>query len=180
MVQAHLQGRQIFKFGLLTRKNNKKNLKIWLVFNRMVWDCFQPYYSYTNPLATSYTKMNRTIFLLFLTANLTCFSQTQLEMNKVANHEYENAKIELEKTYQKVLMQYDQNRIFIRNLKKSQRKWLKYRNAQLKLRYPKQASEMYGSSFAMCRIILLNKLTKERSETLNRFLTKNIDGDICY
>jgi hypothetical protein len=35
MVRAHLRGRQIFKFGLLTKKDNKKNLKIRLVFNRM-------------------------------------------------------------------------------------------------------------------------------------------------
>tara|TARA_R100000935_G_C2835573_1_gene167878 strand:+ start:1051 stop:1206 length:156 start_codon:yes stop_codon:yes gene_type:complete len=33
MVQAHFQGRQIFKFGLLTKKDNKKNLKIRLVLN---------------------------------------------------------------------------------------------------------------------------------------------------
>ncbi|RDK82982.1 hypothetical protein C8D94_1092 [Marinirhabdus gelatinilytica] len=35
MVRAHLQGRQIFKFGLLRKKSNKKNLKIRLVLNRM-------------------------------------------------------------------------------------------------------------------------------------------------
>jgi hypothetical protein len=45
-----LQGRQIFKFGLLRKKDNKKNLKIRLVFNRMVVAFFPPYYSYTNPL----------------------------------------------------------------------------------------------------------------------------------
>jgi len=50
MSKALLQGRQIFKFGLLKRKNNKKNLKIRLVFNRMVVAFFPPYYSYTNPL----------------------------------------------------------------------------------------------------------------------------------
>jgi hypothetical protein len=50
-VQALLRGRQIFKFGLLVKKDNKKNLKIQLVFNRMVVVFFPPYYSYTNPLA---------------------------------------------------------------------------------------------------------------------------------
>jgi hypothetical protein len=33
MVVAHLQSRQIFKFGLLIKKDNKKNLKIRLVFH---------------------------------------------------------------------------------------------------------------------------------------------------
>lgn len=50
MVLVHLRGLQIFKFGLLRKKDNKKNLKIRLVFIRMVSDYFQPYYSYTIPL----------------------------------------------------------------------------------------------------------------------------------
>jgi len=48
MAKALLQGCQIFKFGLLRKKDNKKNLKIRLVFNRMVVAFFPPYYSYTN------------------------------------------------------------------------------------------------------------------------------------
>ncbi len=52
MAKAHLRGRQIFKFGLLRKKDNKKNLKIRLVFNRMVVAFFPPYYSYTNPLCS--------------------------------------------------------------------------------------------------------------------------------
>jgi hypothetical protein len=48
---ALLRSRQIFKFGLLRKKDNKKNLKIRLVFNRMVVPLFPPYYSYTNRCA---------------------------------------------------------------------------------------------------------------------------------
>ena len=47
MIIVHLRGRQIFKFGLLRKKDNKKNLKIRLVFNRMVVAYFQRYLSYT-------------------------------------------------------------------------------------------------------------------------------------
>jgi hypothetical protein len=53
MAWAYFRSRQIFKFGLLRKKDNKKKLKIRLVFNRMVSDCFQPYYSYTRPLPAS-------------------------------------------------------------------------------------------------------------------------------
>ncbi len=53
MFQALLQGRQIFKFGLLNKKDNKKNLKIRLVFIRMVVAFFPPYYSYTRSLAVN-------------------------------------------------------------------------------------------------------------------------------
>jgi hypothetical protein len=48
MAKALLRSRQIFKFGLLRKKDNKKNLKIRLVSNRMVVAFFPPYYSYTN------------------------------------------------------------------------------------------------------------------------------------
>jgi hypothetical protein len=51
--------RQIFKFGLLNKKDNKKNLKIRLVFNRMVVTFFPPYYSYTKPLPASRSKKFR-------------------------------------------------------------------------------------------------------------------------
>ena len=50
MFQAPFRSRQIFKFGLLRKKDNKKNLKIWLVLNRMVRAFFPPYCSYTQPL----------------------------------------------------------------------------------------------------------------------------------
>jgi hypothetical protein len=42
MVKALLRSRQIFKFGLLRKKDNKKNLKIRLLFNRMVVAFFRP------------------------------------------------------------------------------------------------------------------------------------------
>jgi hypothetical protein len=42
MVKTLLQGHQIFKFGILRKKDNKKNLKIRLVFNRMVRAFFRP------------------------------------------------------------------------------------------------------------------------------------------
>ena len=51
MEKAFLRGRQIFKFGLLNKKDYKKNLKIRLVLNRMAVAFFLPYYSYTQPLA---------------------------------------------------------------------------------------------------------------------------------
>ncbi len=56
MVMALLRSRQIIKFGLLITKDNKKNLKIRLVFNRMVVAFFTPYYSYTQPLPTIKNK----------------------------------------------------------------------------------------------------------------------------
>jgi hypothetical protein len=58
MVRARLLGRQIFKFGLLIKKDNKKNLKIRLVLNRMVRAFFPPYCSYTIPLQAIINNKN--------------------------------------------------------------------------------------------------------------------------
>ncbi len=71
MEKALLRSRQIFKFGLLRKKGNKKNLKIRLVFNQMVVAFFPPYYSYTIPLAS--IKQNRILMkknILLLTTIL--------------------------------------------------------------------------------------------------------------
>ena len=95
-----------------------------------------------------------------------------------ANNEYKKAEIELINIYQKILIEYKENRIFIRNLKASQRQWKKYRKAEIKLKFPKESSEMYGSSFSMCISFLLTKITRERIESLNKFL-KREDGDVC-
>ncbi len=63
MDKALLRGRQIFKFGLLNKKNNKKNLKIRLVFNRMVVAFFRPTILIqtvtSNPKKTDSATMNR-------------------------------------------------------------------------------------------------------------------------
>ena len=66
MAKAFLQARQIFIFGLLRKKDNKKNLKIRLVFNRMVVAFFPPYYSYTQPLPHIALLDNFNTFLLRL------------------------------------------------------------------------------------------------------------------
>ena len=47
---AIFRNRQIFKFGLLIKKENKKKLKIRLVLNRTDSVTKLPYCSYTQPL----------------------------------------------------------------------------------------------------------------------------------
>lgn len=66
MVRAHLRGRQIFKFGLLTKKNNKKNLKIRLVFHPNGWRANPPYCSYTQPLCVIWLRYQDLVYLIKL------------------------------------------------------------------------------------------------------------------
>ena len=95
--------------------------------------------------------MNRILLILFLTFNLTCFSQTQSEMNKESSNEYKKVDIELNNVYQKILSEYKSDSTFIDRLKKAQRIWITYRDAELEMKFPadnKQAE--YGSVYPMC------------------------------
>jgi len=125
-------------------------------------------------------KMNRILLILFLTFNLTCFSQTQSEMNKESSNEYKKVDIELNNVYQKILFEYKSDSTFIDRLKKAQRIWITYRDAELEMKFPadnKQAE--YGSVYPMCVSLYLKELTENRIENLKVWLSGIEEGDVC-
>ncbi|WP_024769493.1 lysozyme inhibitor LprI family protein [Aquimarina macrocephali] len=124
--------------------------------------------------------MNRLFLILFLTFKLTCFSQTQSEMNKDANNEYQKADIELNEVYQNILTEYKSDTIFIDRLKKTQRIWISYRDAELEMKFPvKNKQTEYGSVYPMCVSYFLKELTEERIEKLKVWLIGVEEGDVC-
>jgi uncharacterized protein YecT (DUF1311 family) len=124
--------------------------------------------------------MNRILFLLFLTYNLTCISQTQSEMNKDANFEYNEADTVLNNVYQKLLSEYKSDSIFIDRLKKAQRIWLSYRDAELEMKFPAENKQLeYGNTYSMCVSIYLEELTEQRIEKLKDWLNGIDEGNIC-
>lgn len=90
--------------------------------------------------------MRNFIFPLFLCllTNLS-FSQTQLEMNTQAGANYEKADKELNSSYTKILKEYKSDTAFIKNLKASQNIWIKFREAEMKMKYPDREPGYYGS-----------------------------------
>jgi uncharacterized protein YecT (DUF1311 family) len=124
--------------------------------------------------------MNRTILILFLSFNLTCFSQTQAEINKEANSKFEKADDELHDVYQKILTEYKSDTIFIDRLKKTQKIWISYRDAELEMKFPAKNKQIeYGNVYPMCVSLFLKKLTYERTENLKVWLNGIQEGDIC-
>ncbi|WP_106794869.1 lysozyme inhibitor LprI family protein [Aquimarina sp. Aq78] len=124
--------------------------------------------------------MNRLFLILFLTFKLTCFSQTQSEMNKDANNEYQKADTELNEVYQNILTEYKSDTIFIDRLKKTQRIWISYRDAELEMKFPaKNKQTEYGSVYPMCVSYFLKELTEERIEKLKIWLIGIEEGDVC-
>jgi uncharacterized protein YecT (DUF1311 family) len=125
--------------------------------------------------------MKNIILILILNCStFFCFSQTQLEMNNEENNKFKLADKELNATYQKILKEYKTDFEFLKNLKISQNIWIKFRDAEMKTRYPDRKEEgYYGSVQPMCWSIYLTQLTQQRTKNLKIWLTGIPEGDIC-
>lgn len=124
--------------------------------------------------------MKQTLFtsLLFL-ATFFSFAQTQLSMNEDAAASYRKADKELNTTYNKVLKEYKSDVPFIKNLKVSQNIWIKFRDAEMKTKYPDREPGYYGSIQPTCWYNYLAELTKKRTKDLKVWLKGVEEGDSC-
>jgi uncharacterized protein YecT (DUF1311 family) len=123
--------------------------------------------------------MNKIILLLLLTFSINCFSQTQAEMNQQAYASYNKADKKLNTIYQKILVKYKTDKLFVANLKKSQRIWISFRDAEMDMKYPNYPNQNYGSIHPTCRAVYLTELTESRIKTLNVWLNGIKEGDAC-
>ena len=64
-------------------------------------------------------------------------------------------------------------------MKASQRIWITFREAELKVKYPENELENYGSVYQMCVSLYLEKLTRERIMTLKNWVDRIEEGDVC-
>jgi len=97
------------------------------------------------------------LFILIFSQQI--FSQTQFEMNQEARDEYVKSDDQLNKVYNIILEEYKLDSIFIERLKTTQQIWIKLRDEQVEMKYPKSDKSHYGSVFPMRRWIYLTKLT---------------------
>lgn len=119
--------------------------------------------------------------LLFIISILcfNCFSQTQAEMNKEAYSEFNKSDLQLNEIYQTVLSDYEKDSIFVNNLKKSQRIWIQFRDAEMDMKYPNYPEKIYGSIHPTCRAFYLKELTDKRIKTLKIWISGIEEGDTC-
>jgi uncharacterized protein YecT (DUF1311 family) len=123
-------------------------------------------------------KIVTLFFVLSLITSLSA-GQTQLEMDAEASQKYTKADQELNITYQKILQEYKADTAFIRNLKISQRIWIQFRDAEMKVMYPDRPQFYYGSVLPMCWSMYLAQVTAERIKTLKVWLDGVDEGDVC-
>ena len=116
--------------------------------------------------------------LLFLFCGL-LYSQTQTDMNNDAYNSYQKVDKELNETYKKILTEYKSDSVFIKNLRTSQKIWISFRDAELKMKFPEREPGYYGSMQPMCVSAYLEQLTRERISTLKIWLDGIEEGDGC-
>jgi len=123
--------------------------------------------------------MKRIILVsIFSVLFINLFGQTQLEMNTNAKTEFEKADNALNQIYLKLLKGYKNDSAFIRSLKESQLQWVKYRDAQVKMKYP-SSRDTYGSVLPMCQGNYLEELTINRIKELKPWIDGVEEGDAC-
>lgn len=123
------------------------------------------------------TKHFFLISFLFLVS--LSFGQTQAEMNESVSGKLAKADKELNATYNKILKQYKSDAAFIKNLKASQKIWIKFRDAEMKVKYPEREAGYYGSMQPLCESNYRAELTKKRTKELKAWLNGVEEGDTC-
>jgi len=107
------------------------------------------------------------------------FAQTQVKMNTEAGNSFLKVDKELNSTYNEILKEYKSDTVFIKNLKTAQNIWIKFRDAEMEMKYPDREPGYYGSIQPVCRYSYLEELTKKRTKELKVWLTGIEEGDCC-
>ncbi|TPN82892.1 lysozyme inhibitor LprI family protein [Aquimarina algicola] len=123
--------------------------------------------------------MKNLYIFIILIFSFNCFSQTQAEMNKEAYAEFNKSDKILNKIYQTILSEYKSDSMFVENLKKSQRLWIQFRDAEMEMKFPNYNDKNYGSIHSTCRAFYLKELTDKRIKTLKEWVSGTEEGDVC-
>jgi uncharacterized protein YecT (DUF1311 family) len=117
--------------------------------------------------------------ILFFLSIDACNGQTQLEMNEMAMNEYYKADKALNAVFLKIIKEYRKDLIFVNNLRDAQKIWIKFRDAEMKMKYPERKAGYYGSIHPVCLYNYLTILTDERTKKLKTWLAGVNEGDSC-
>jgi len=117
-----------------------------------------------------------------LNAEVGCIEKayTQQEMNSCAGLDYESADSELNRVYNEIKRVYSDEPEFLEKMKSSQLAWIKLRDADLEMYFPKEKKRFeYGSVFPMCASGIKTRITIQRIEFLKQWLKGVEEGDVC-
>ena len=117
--------------------------------------------------------MKKIIFLfIFFFSISTLFAQTQIELNNEAYNSYKKVDNELGVVYKQILKKYSKNTKFINALRASERLWIKFRDAEVKMMFPSDDPRFsYGSMYPLLYHGYLEALTRTRLKQLLLWLS---------
>lgn len=118
------------------------------------------------------------LILLFnttLNANYTQCNEegTQMQMNQCAYEEFQKADKELNKVYKTLLNKKKDDKIYLQNLKTSQRLWIKFRDAELAMIFSCESDnkrECFGSMYSLLLNSEKTDITQQRVDNLRNHL----------
>jgi len=121
--------------------------------------------------------MKKLFFYLILLNTFNSFGQNQNELNSNANKQYKSSDSKLNSVYKQILKVYSTDATFIKNIKTAQNLWIKFRDAELKMKFPENYSN--GSVQPMCTSLYLTDMTNDRIRTLRIWLDGIEEGNVC-
>ena len=98
------------------------------------------------------------------------FSQTQSEMTYSADEADKKVYKKMDSIYKMVLKVYAKDTLFIKNLKRSQKLWAQYNNAQISVMFPDYGKDHYYSMLPMCISEYSRQLAIDRIHELEQWL----------
>ena len=120
------------------------------------------------------------ILLVCCLISVSSYGQAQAQLNQDADVAYQKADRELNRVYQQIFKEYRTQTVFLQSLKAAQQRWIQFRDAEMKARYPAANSQLeYGSFFPVCYSNGMEELTKARTKQLRLWLTGIPEGDMC-
>jgi uncharacterized protein YecT (DUF1311 family) len=105
---------------------------------------------------------------------------TQRALEACARSELDEADRQLNAAYQAVIARHPGDPTFVERLRAAQRAWMAFRDAELEAIYPDQDEPLlHGTALSLCRTGHLTRLTRERTNELERWLEGVEEGDVC-
>lgn len=118
--------------------------------------------------------------LILLHTALPGLAQTQMELNREVCDAYQAADESLDAAYRRILLEYQDDDVFLEKFEEAQNAWAAYRDARLAALYPEEDKQMaYGSIFPLCRCSALLEMTEVRMQDLMKWIEGIEEGDPC-
>lgn len=112
-----------------------------------------------------------------------CFdtASSQDAMNQCAGAQLLATEAQLNALKKKIQQRYQNDPIFLKSFAQEEKMWEQYRDALVKMKYPRSPQDptISGSVFPMCYALYLNSLIDEHLRTLKPWAEDQPDGDVC-